>query len=527
MIPRTTTVGSLKTYRYNMNRSSYTMNTAMNKVITQRNFNSFAEDPAIASRCFQLRRSYLRANTQLNLTNSVYSKYQQAWSSLDSVSSDIARLQDDTAFGSILRAENGPTASGRNALGQSMIAKADSIIQTMNGRFGENFVFAGADTLNVPFTWHPKQNPDYIDPALAALADEELRHPRLEVIFTTSEEVGMDGAAALDVSMLRGHTLLNMDSEEEGILLAGCAGGCSAGIHLPLEREKRSGIHAVLTLQGLTGGHSGAEIHKGRGNANRLLSALLEELREQAEYRLISVEGGQKDNAIPRSCRAELMFDDKASWQKAEVYCREAEERLRKTYAGTDRELRLIFVKEGKKEAETFTEASFAHAMALLNRLPNGVLQMSGDIEGLVQTSLNLGILKAGEEGILAEFSVRSSVESAKHALIDELRAATELAGGGIEVTGDYPGWKFRKNSPLREKMISLYEKMYGAVPRVEAIHAGLECGILGSKIRDLDCVSMGPDMKDIHTTEETLSISSVKRVWEYLVALLEEKEQH
>ena len=165
MIPRTTTVGSLKTYRYNMNRSSYTMNTAMNKVITQRNFNSFAEDPAIASRCFQLRRSYLRANTQLNLTNSVYSKYQQALSSLDSVSSDIARLQDDTAFGSILRAENGPTASGRNALGQSMIAKADSIIQTMNGRFGENFVFAGADTLNVPFTWHPKQNPDYIDPA--------------------------------------------------------------------------------------------------------------------------------------------------------------------------------------------------------------------------------------------------------------------------------------------------------------------------------------------------------------------------
>ena len=165
MIPRTTTVGSLKTYRYDLNRSSYTMNTAMNKVITQRNFNSFAEDPAIASRCFQLRRSYLRANTQLNLTNSVYSKYQQAWSSLDSVSSDIARLQDDTAFGSILRAENGPTASGRNALGQSMIAKADSIIQTMNGRFGENFVFAGADTLNVPFTWHPKQNPDYIDPA--------------------------------------------------------------------------------------------------------------------------------------------------------------------------------------------------------------------------------------------------------------------------------------------------------------------------------------------------------------------------
>ena len=150
---------------------------------------------------------------------------------------------------------------------------------------------------------------------------------------------------------------------------------------------------------------------------------------------------------------------------------------------------------------------------------------MSADMPGLVETSLNMGILKYTDGELLAEFSVRSSVESAKAALIDKMCAVTMLAGGTNEVTGDYPGWKFRKDSPLREKMVALYEKMYGTTPKVEAIHAGLECGILGSKIKDLDCVSMGPDMKDIHTTEETLSISSTARVWEYLVALLEEKE--
>ena len=164
-------------------------------------------------------------------------------------------------------------------------------------------------------------------------------------------------------------------------------------------------------------------------------------------------------------------------------------------------------------------------AAACLIALPNGVQAMSADIHGLVETSLNLGILKYEDGCLTADFSVRSSVESAKHALIDRLRAVIELAGGSCEVSGDYPGWKYRKDSPLRDKMTALYERMYGVSPRVEAIHAGLECGILGSKIKDLDCVSMGPAMKDIHTTEETLSISSTGRVWEFLVRLLEEKE--
>lgn len=166
-------------------------------------------------------------------------------------------------------------------------------------------------------------------------------------------------------------------------------------------------------------------------------------------------------------------------------------------------------------------------AAVFLCAVPNGVQAMSADMPGLVETSLNLGILELElkDWNIRAEFSVRSSVESAKQALIEKLGAVTELAGGVCEVNGDYPGWKYRKDSPLREKMVAVYEKMYGESPRVEAIHAGLECGILGSKIKDLDCVSIGPQMHDIHTTEETLSISSTKRVWEYLVKLLEEKD--
>ena len=186
-------------------------------------------------------------------------------------------------------------------------------------------------------------------------------------------------------------------------------------------------------------------------------------------------------------------------------------------------------IKAVRKEQGVFecaTANDTKKAAQFLCVAPNGVQAMSADMPGLVETSLNLGILEYDAGELLAEFSVRSSVESSKNSLIEKLDALTALAGGTVAVTGDYPGWKYRKDSPLREKMVKLYEEMYGVAPKVEAIHAGLECGILGSKIADLDCVSMGPDMKDIHTTEESLSIASTRRVWEYLVRLLETKEE-
>ena len=359
--------------------------------------------------------------------------------------------------------------------------------------------------------------------ALALLEDDRIEHPRLEVIFTTSEEVGMDGAWALDVSMLKGHTVLNLDSEEEGILLAGCAGGCSAGIRLPLTREKKKGIKVILTVDGLKGGHSGAEIHKGRGNANRLLAAVLTELQKEINYACISIAGGQKDNAIPRECRAELLFPEGASHEirRAEDVCSAVMKRMAPEYASSDPGLSIRLHTEGETEAGVFTGETLEHARALLTALPNGVICMSQDIQGLVQTSLNLGSVKTEKDALILRYSIRSSVSAEREARVEQLPQTVQQEGASMDTNGDYPAWEFRKDSPLRDDCVRIYRELFGKEPKVEAIHAGLECGILASKIPDLDCISMGPDMSGIHTTEERLSISSVERTWKYILEIL------
>ena len=356
--------------------------------------------------------------------------------------------------------------------------------------------------------------------ALAILDDDEIPHPRLEAVFTTSEEVGMDGAAFLDVSMLKGHTVLNLDSEEEGILLAGCAGGCSAGIRLPLQKEKKCGVKAVLTVDGLKGGHSGAEIDKGRANASRLLALVLADLKENVNCGLILVAGGKKDNAIPRECHAELLLPEEAV-KEAQQCAAASLKALKKEYASADPGLSIRLEPEAVEEAEVFTEETLEHALALLTSLPNGVICMSKDIEGLVQTSLNLGVVQCESGHLVLRYSIRSSVGAEKEALVEQIRQAVRQEGALMETNGDYPAWEYRKDSPLRDDCVRIYRELFGTEPKVEAIHAGLECGILASKIPNLDCVSMGPDMKDIHTTEERLSISSVERMWRYILEII------
>lgn len=360
--------------------------------------------------------------------------------------------------------------------------------------------------------------------ALAILDSDTLKHPRLEVVITVDEEVGMDGARAIDLSMLKGKRMLNLDSEDEGIFLTSCAGGARVKCMIDLERAGSEGIAYEVTVGGLQGGHSGVEIHKERGNSNCLFGRLLWELAERMPVKLVSVNGGLADNAIPRETKAVLLVESKDKETFQEIVSRVTTE-IAEELATKDPDFYINVEEFGSRSVDCVTAADTKKAAAFLCALPNGVQAMSADMPGLVETSLNLGILESNEEELFAEFAVRSSVESAKHALIAGMKAVAELAGGSVEVSGDYPGWKYRVNSPLREKMVALYEKMYGAAPKVEAIHAGLECGILGSKIEDLDCVSMGPQMSDIHTTEETLSVSSTRRVWEYLIRLLEEKD--
>lgn len=359
--------------------------------------------------------------------------------------------------------------------------------------------------------------------SLALLDSDTVKHPKLEVIITVDEEVGMDGAMAIDLSMLTGNRMINLDSEDEGIFLTSCAGGARVKCFMPVESTTAEGVVYELTVGGLLGGHSGCEIQKERGNSNCLFGRVLNDICSEMKANLISVQGGLADNAIPRETAGTIVIpaSDTEAFEKT---VKEAETALKAEFATKDPGLTVTVRKVTEGKCKGLSAESTAKAAAFLIALPAGIQAFSADMPGLVETSLNLGILEMTEEALVAEFSVRSSIESAKKALIERLQAVTMLAGGTTAVSGDYPGWKYRKDSPLRDKMVRIYEEMYGTSPKVEAIHAGLECGILGSKITDLDCVSLGPDMKDIHTTEETLSISSTRRVWEYLLKVLEEK---
>ncbi len=359
--------------------------------------------------------------------------------------------------------------------------------------------------------------------SMAILDDDSLAHPPIEVIITTEEEVGMDGARGIDLSCLEGHRLLNLDSEQEGTFLTGCAGGARVTCLLPLKSVTASGMEWKVKVCGLQGGHSGAEIDKERGNSNKLAGRLLYALTEALpEVGLVDVAGGLADNAIPRETELRFTAPEKDEAKVQEIldgFREDVETELATKDPGFRLEVSCEKI-SGKEAFEARTAAS------LLLALPNGVQAMSADVKGLVETSLNLGILKVNEAGELhAEFSVRSSVESSRMELMSRLKALTELAGGRNLVTGEYPGWKFRVDSPLREKMIRVYEKQYGKKPAIEAIHAGLECGLLASKIADLDAVSIGPDMRDIHTTEERLSIPSTERVYNFVCNLLAEKD--
>ncbi len=360
--------------------------------------------------------------------------------------------------------------------------------------------------------------------ALAILDSDDLKHPGLEVIITVDEETGMDGAREIDLSMLKGHRMLNLDSEDEGIFLTSCAGGAKVDCRLELQKTTVDGVSYEVNVTGLLGGHSGVEIHKERGNSNCLFGRILWNLAQEMEIGLVSVNGGLADNAIPRETKAALIVK-KADCEKFEKIANKTAAKIAEELATKDPDFKFEMAVGATGSFACTSPADTQKVAAFLVALPNGVQGMSADMPGLVETSLNMGILKYHDNVLRASFAVRSSVESAKEALIQKMASVVQLTGGTYSVAGDYPGWKYRVDSPLREKMVALYEQMYGVRPKVEAIHAGLECGLLGSKIEDLDCVSFGPQMNDIHTTEETLSIASTARVWEYLVRLLEEKD--
>lgn len=354
---------------------------------------------------------------------------------------------------------------------------------------------------------------------LALLESTELAHPALEVLITVDEEIGLLGAEGFDCSLLKGKRLINLDSEAEGSLWISCAGGLSGISTIPVQRVETEGQKVAVKITGLMGGHSGAEIDKKRANANVLMGRFLYTLQKEAAYEIISLAGGQKDNAITREADAELLVED----VNAVKACAEKVQKgFREEYAGTDEGITIEITDLGAASAKVLHPTSREKVLFFLMEVPFGIQKMSGSIEGLVETSTNIGIVKTGENEFLGTSSVRSSVEAAGAALSDKICYLTEFLGGDYTVQGAYPAWEYRKDSPLRDRMVEVYEEMYGEKPNVVAIHAGLECGLFYKKIEGLDCVSLGPNMKDIHTSEEVLDIASTERVWKYLVKVLE-----
>ncbi|MBE6738938.1 MAG: aminoacyl-histidine dipeptidase [Ruminococcaceae bacterium] len=346
--------------------------------------------------------------------------------------------------------------------------------------------------------------------ALAILESDDIAHPALEVLFTVDEETGMYGAGALDGSLFRGSRLINIDSEEEGIFTVSCAGGVRAELTVPVIFEDNSMPCYKITIDGLQGGHSGVEIHKGRLNANKVAASLLLDL---GDVRIVSINGGLKDNAIP--AHSQIIVATEMDIENA------ASEFAEKNRIETDNNLSISVVKTNTYD-KAMSFNSSKKVADFLHNVPNGIIKWSDDIEGLVETSLNLGVLKTEENCISASFALRSSVNAEKMALLDKLEAFVKNFDGEIFSEAHYPAWEYKKDSFLRDTMVKVYEEMYGDKPQVVAIHAGLECGLLSEKIDGLDAVSIGPNMMDIHTPREKISVASVERVYKYLLRLLE-----
>ncbi len=345
--------------------------------------------------------------------------------------------------------------------------------------------------------------------ALAILESDDLPHPPLEALFTVDEEIGLLGAAGLDGAPLEGRLLINIDSEDEGVLTVSCAGGLRADVTLPIERIDNSWNTYKITVDGLQGGHSGVEIDKGRLNANIVMGQFLNTLET---YRIVRIEGGQKDNVIPRKTTC-VLATTKDITKLGEDFAREHR-------VEGDPEL-TVTVEHAVKENNTLSDESTRRIVGFLTTVPNGIVSMCEEIDGLVQTSLNLGVLKTEGDTVKAGFGLRSSVDAEKMELLDRVKEVAEACGGSCESSGDYPAWEFQPNSRLRDTMCAVWERMYGSKAKVIAIHAGLECGYLCDKLPGLDAVSIGPDMQDIHTCRERLSVSSVERVYRYVCEIL------
>ncbi len=351
---------------------------------------------------------------------------------------------------------------------------------------------------------------------LAILDSDDLKHPAIELLVTTSEETGMDGAMALTDEHLNGKILLNIDSEEEGIFLVSCAGGANQIVTFPLKKEKRSGTGLEIKVSGLKGGHSGMEIIKQRANAIKLLARILDKCRNKVT--LAKISGGTKHNAIPREAEAVVLAEDVSGTVRAiESLAKE----LKEEYRVEDKGLTITVREVGVEEA--FLKQLSDDIIDFLMMTPDGVQYMSKDIEGLVLTSVNNAVVEEKEGQLVITISLRSSSRSSLRELLNRVALIAKRTNGIAEENSSYPAWEYDDKSEIRKIAVRVFEELFGKKAEVNAIHAGLECGVLKKILPDTDMISFGPNIYDAHTEKEHLSISSVGRTWTFLIRLLEE----
>ena len=358
--------------------------------------------------------------------------------------------------------------------------------------------------------------------AMAILEDNTLEHPALEVLITTDEEAGMSGAMAINPEHIDGKIVLNLDSEEEGKLLVSCAGGIRTKSTLPVEwiDKKEGTTNYVVEVKGLKGGHSGVDIHLGKGNSNKIIARVLKRISNEVKFNLASLNGGSKNNAIPREAVAVITAakaDEAAIFNIVSTVEAELKEELRVK----DPDVKVTVTEYFEDVKKVFSDDSTAKAIGLLYIYPNGVNTVSSEIEGLTESSTNIGVVTTTEDSVEFDSAVRSSVLTLRDEIVERNKCTTEAFGGTFTSNAGYPAWPYRVDSPIRDLCKDIYTRMYGKEPEIVAIHAGVECGLFKEKLGDLDMISFGPDIFDIHTPDEHLSISSVERTWEYLLEIL------
>ena len=360
---------------------------------------------------------------------------------------------------------------------------------------------------------------------LALLADDTITCPPLECIFTVDEEVGMRGAFAMDLSSIKSRRLLNLDSEQEGIITAACAGGAEEICTLPGRRREKTGEVLELSIEGLRGGHSGECIGIGRANASILLARLLYRLEQTSKICLIDFHGGTRDNAIPREAKAWIIFTGKFQRGKVKDVIAAFAKDIAKEYSITDPDIKIHATVENKGKMMTrsaFTRKDSLRMIRFLLALPNGVLEFTPMYRDVPQTSLSLGIVNTVADGIRTHSLVRSSVNSQKQMVMDKIECIAEEFGASVTTEGTYPAWELIAKSDFRDLAAEIFKKTTGREPTVCVIHGGLECGLISSKVPGIDCISVGPDMEEIHTPAERLNIPSTRRIYDYVKALLE-----